>query len=151
MNLKPVIQSEVSQKEKNKYSYINPYIWNLETWYWWAFLWGSNRDTDIKNRLVDTVGQGKGGMKWESSTETYIIICKIDSQWESAVWHKELNLVLCDYMVGWGGMSEGGSRERETYVYLWLIRVDVWPKPTQHCKAVILQLKINKLKKNNSV
>ena len=33
MNLKPVIQSEVSQKEKNKYSYINPYIWNLETWY----------------------------------------------------------------------------------------------------------------------
>ena len=31
-------------------------------------------------------------------------------------------------------------------VYLWLIHVDVWQKSTQHCKAIILQLK-NKLKK----
>ena len=31
MNLKPVIQSEVSQKEKK--SYINLYVWNLEKWY----------------------------------------------------------------------------------------------------------------------
>ena len=30
MNLEPIIQSEVSQKEK---SYINTYIWNLEKWY----------------------------------------------------------------------------------------------------------------------
>ena len=28
MNLEPVIQSEVSEKEKNKLSYINTYIWN---------------------------------------------------------------------------------------------------------------------------
>ena len=28
-----------------------------------------------------------------------------------------------------------------TYVYLWLIQVDVWQKPTQFCKAIILQLK----------
>ena len=26
----------------------------------------------------------------------------------------------------------------ETYVYLWLIHVDVWEKPTQYCKAIIL-------------
>ena len=31
MNLEPVIQSEVSQKEK-QISYINTYIWNLEKW-----------------------------------------------------------------------------------------------------------------------
>ena len=30
-----------------------------------------------------------------------------------------------------------------TYVYLQLIHVDVWQKPTQNCKAIILQLKIN--------
>ena len=29
------------------------------------------------------------------------------------------------------------------YVYLWLILV-VWQKPTQYCKAIILQLKIKK-------
>ena len=40
----------------------------------------------------------------------------------------------------------GGRLMREgTYVYLWLIHVGVWQKPTQYCKAIILQLKINKL------
>ena len=29
------------------------------------------------------------------------------------------------------------------YGYLWLIHVDVWQKPTQYCKAMILPLKIN--------
>ena len=38
----------------------------------------------------------------------------------------------------------GGRFKREgTDAYLWLIRVDVWQKPTQHSKAIILQLKIN--------
>ena len=31
----------------------------------------------------------------------------------------------------------------DIYVYLWLIPVDVWQKPTQYYKAIILQLKIN--------
>ena len=39
----------------------------------------------------------------------------------------------------------GGKFEREvTCVYLWLVHVDVWQKPTQYCKAIIPQLKINK-------
>ena len=33
MNLKPIIQSEVSQKEKKEISYYNTYIRNLEKWY----------------------------------------------------------------------------------------------------------------------
>ena len=33
------------------------------------------------------------------------------------------------------------------YVYLWLIYVDLWQKPTQYCKVLILQLKINKFLK----
>ena len=32
INLEPVIQSEISQKERQM-SYINTYIWNLERWY----------------------------------------------------------------------------------------------------------------------
>ena len=42
----------------------------------------------------------------------------------------------------------GGGREVQnegTYVYLWLIHVDVRQKPVQYCKAIVLQLKINKL------
>ena len=46
------------------------------------------------------------------------------------------------------GREVGGSVKKEgTYVYLWLIHVHVWQKPTQYCKAIILQLKINESKK----
>ena len=45
------------------------------------------------------------------------------------------------------GWETGGRFKKErTYVYLWLIQIDVWQKPTQHCKAIILQLKIKFLK-----
>ena len=48
--------------------------------------------------------------------------------------------------VGWGG-SWGSFKTEGPHVYPCLIRIVVWQKTTQHCKAVILQLKINKLKK----
>ena len=38
-------------------------------------------------------------------------------------------------------------RKEGTYVYLWLIHE--WQKPTHYCKAIILQLKINKLKNHS--
>ena len=31
------------------------------------------RDTDVKNKLLDSVGEGKGGMIRENSTETCIL------------------------------------------------------------------------------
>ena len=33
----------------------------------------SKRDTDIQNSLLDSVGEGKGGMIWENSIETCIL------------------------------------------------------------------------------
>ena len=33
----------------------------------------SKRDTDVKNRLLDSVGEGKGGMIWKNSIETCIL------------------------------------------------------------------------------
>ena len=33
----------------------------------------SKRDTDVKNRLLDSVGEGEGGMIWENGTETCIL------------------------------------------------------------------------------
>ena len=36
----------------------------------------------------------------------------------------------------------GRFKKKGTDVYLWLIHVDVWKKPTKFCKAIILQLKI---------
>ena len=37
-------------------------------------MWDSKRDTDIKNRLLDCVGEVEGGgMIWENCTETCIL------------------------------------------------------------------------------
>ena len=47
------------------------------------------------------------------------------------------------------GREVGGMFKWEgTWVNLWLIHVDVWQKPMQYCKAIILELKINKFLKN---
>ena len=46
------------------------------------------------------------------------------------------------------GWEVGGRFKRNrAYVYLWLIHVDIWQKPTDYYKTIILQLKRNKLKK----
>ena len=33
----------------------------------------SKRDTDVKNTLLDSVGEGEGEMIWENSIETYVL------------------------------------------------------------------------------
>ena len=33
----------------------------------------SKRDTDVENRLLDSVGEGEGGMIWENGIEICII------------------------------------------------------------------------------
>ena len=58
-----------------------------------------------------TYGQGQRGgegeMYGESNMETYINICKIDSQWEFAVGLRELNQGLCINLEGWDGEGDG--------------------------------------------
>ena len=36
----------------------------------------SKRDTDIQNSILDSEGEGEGGMIWENGVETCIISCK---------------------------------------------------------------------------
>ena len=53
--------------------------------------------------------EGEGEMYRESNMEIYNTICKTDSQWETAVWLRELKRGLCDNLEGWDG--EGDGRE----------------------------------------
>ena len=53
--------------------YINSYIWNLKRWRWCSYMRGHKRDTDVKSRLLDSVGEGEGGTTWENSIETCIL------------------------------------------------------------------------------
>ena len=74
MNLEPIKDSEVSHKEEDKYRTLtHTYIWNLERCYQWSCIQGSKGDTDVKNRPLDSVGQGEDGMIWGNSTETYTL------------------------------------------------------------------------------
>ena len=76
---------------------------------------------------------GEGELYRKSNVETYITICKIDSQWEFAVWLRKLKQGLCINLVGWDGVADGRDRKKDgrrfkregTYVYLWLIHVEV--------------------------
>ena len=57
-----------------------------------------------------------------------LLYVKIDSQWEFAVCLRECKQGLCNNLEG---KEMGGKFKREgTYVYLWLIHVDIWQKPT---------------------
>ena len=70
----------------------------------------AKRDTKVKNRLLDSVGEGKGGMIWENSIETYILsfVKQIASP---GLMHETgcLGLVHWDDPEGWDG--EEGGRE----------------------------------------
>ena len=52
---------------------------------------------------------GDGEMCGEINMDTYITICKIDSQWEFAVWRRKLNQGLCINLEQWDG--EGGGKK----------------------------------------
>jgi len=70
---------------------------------------------------------GEGEMYAESNMETYITICKIDSQREFAACFRKLKQRLCINLEGWNG--EGDQREvqkgGDICIYLWLIHVEV--------------------------
>ena len=55
---------------------------------------------------------GEGEMYGETNMETYITICKINSQWELAVWLRKLKQGLCINLEGWGGEGDGSEVQK---------------------------------------
>ena len=51
--------------------------------------------------------RGEGEMYGKSNMETYITICKIDSQQEFAVWLGKLKQGLCINLERWDGNGDG--------------------------------------------
>ena len=96
---------------------------------------------------MDRVGgeEGEGEMYGESNIEIHNTICKIGSQWEFAVWLRDLKHGLGERLKGEVGRKMGGRSRREgTWLCLWLILVDVWQKTTKFYKVITFQLKNNK-------
>ena len=97
----------------------------------------------IKNRLLDSVGQGKGGMIWEIN----ITICVYCHMWNrSPVQVPCMKLGTQSWCTG-TAQRDGMGREvgrgfqmGGTHVHPWLIQVNVWKIPPQYCKVISLQL-----------
>ena len=112
MKLEPIIQSEVSQKEKHQYS------------------------------LLDSVGEGEGGMIWENGIDTCIIsyvkrIASPGSMHDTGC----LGLVHWDDPEGWYGEGGGrGFRMGNTCTPV-VDSCQCFAKPIQYCKVTSLQLK----------
>jgi len=113
-----------------------------KSWTWLGY-WTELNHTENRPKAKGGGVEGEGGMYGESNMATYITICKIESQWEFAVWFRELRLGLCDNIERWD--------EEEAWVYLWLILVDVWLKTTKFCKANRVQLKRIKWQKKKKL
>ena len=106
MNLEPIIQSEVSQKEKDKYRIL-------------ARIYGIQKNgTDgfickaaVEKQREQAYGHGKmggeGELYGENNMETYMTICKIDGQQEFAVWLRKIKQGLCINLEGWNGEADG--------------------------------------------
>ena len=77
-------------------------------------------DTDVKNRLLDSVGEGKGGMICENTIETcmYITICKTDDQCKFKAWSRAPKAGVLEQPrgMGWEERWEGYSRQGVTCI-----------------------------------
>ena len=90
--------------------------------------------------MMNRIGQ-KDGLKMKDLTCTLLYVKWVTSaSLMLEAGHAEL--VLWDNPEGSGGEG-GGSMVQDgwTHVYLWPILADVWPKPSQSFKVIILQLK----------
>ena len=76
------------------------------------------RDTDVQNSLLDSVGEGEGGMIWENGIETCIIsnVKRISSP---GLMHDTgcLGLVHWDDPEGWYGEVGGRGLQDGEHVY----------------------------------
>ena len=86
----------------------------------------SKKDTDVKNSLLDSVGEGEGEMIWENNIETCIL--SYVKQIASPGWMHETG---CSGLVHWddpeGWDREGGGRgvqdEGHMYTHGWFMSV----------------------------
>ena len=148
MKLEPIIQIEVSQKDKDHYSILT---------HMYGILKDGNdnpickteKETQMYRTDFWTLWE-KARVGWSDRTASKHVYYQ--------VWNRSPAQVGCMRQVlragalgrprgmGWGGRWEGSSGWA-THVNLWLIHINVWQKPLQNCKLISLQLiKINEKK-----
>ena len=77
--------------------------------------------------LLDSVGEGEGGMIWENGIETYNIIYEMNcqSRFDARYWMLGAGALRRPRGMVWGGRRQGSSGWGPR-VCLWQIHVDAW-------------------------
>ena len=73
---------------------------------------GSNRETRREQTYGHGERGGEGEIYGESNMETYITMCKLNGQWELAVWLRKLKQGLCINLKGWDEEADGRKVEK---------------------------------------
>ena len=111
------------------------------------------RDTDVQNRLLDSVGEGEGGMFQENSSET-CILSRVKQITSPGWMHETSAQAWCT------GKTQRDRVEREVGVEIGMGNTckpmadscQCMTKTLQYCKVISLQLiKINEKKTNMRV
>ena len=135
----------------------------LSDWMTILYAWQQKRPR-YKEQTLDSVGEAKGGMIWEKSIETCMLPYVKQMTSASSMHEAEHSKPVLCFMhwtctgqcmkqstqsqcsgttqkLGWDG-GGCGVQDWGTRVHPWLIHVNVWQKPSQYCKVIILQLKL---------
>ena len=96
----------------------------------------SKRDTDVLNGLLDSVGEGEGGMIWENGIET----CKLSYGKRIAspgLMHDTgcLGLAHWDDPEGWDGERGGRGVQDGEHMYTMVDSSQCTAKPIHCCKV----------------
>ena len=141
MKLEPIIQSEVSQKEKHQYSILT-HIYGFRKMVMMTLYARQLKRHRYKEDFWTLWDKARVGW-FERIALKYVYY----HMWNGSpvqVWHMnrafKASALGLPWGMGWGGRWEGGSGWG-THVHPWLIHVSVWQKPLQYCKAISLQLK----------
>ena len=149
MKLEPIIQSEVSQEDKDQYSILT-HIYGIFK--------NGNDNTICKTEKETRMYRTDFWTLWEKARVGWSERIALKQVYYQG-WNRSPSQLGCMRQVlragalgrprgmGWGGRWEGGSGWG-THVNPWLIHVNVWQKLLQHCKVISLQLiKINEKNK----
>ena len=102
----------------------------------------SKRDTDVKNSLLDSVGEGKGGMIWDKSIET-CVLSYVKQITSPGLMHEQGSQGWCTGMTlrdGMGRQVGEGFRMGNTCIAM-ADSHQCMAKSLQYCTVTSLQLK----------
>ena len=98
-------------------------------------MWDRKRDTDVNNRLLDSVGEGEGGMIWQNSIEACIL-----SYMKYITSPVSMHEAGCSGLVHWDNCErwdgKGGEREGQDEEHMYTHGWFMWKYVKKHQNIV---------------